>query len=164
MEDRKHVVFLPLSFSSDHIETLFEIETDDIEGVEKCVKLVCKRHQYRKKKEVYEIDLDTLKEIMSSCKEFYDGIKDIFEKDKKKVKEAINFFLKEDGKDPYTIWFYTNDLEGNKKELRDFIKTFKFIKASPTVQLQLLAQWCASEEKLLWIINNQEFLNRGNRR
>jgi hypothetical protein len=84
--------------------------------------------------------------------------------DAKKVKEAIKFFLKKDADHNATfVWFYENDLQENKKELGEFIKTNKFMRAKPSVKLKLLAQWCASEEKLWWIINNQERLNRQNR-
>ena len=85
------------SGNANDIEPIFIIKVNDLHKVEYCIKNIIKEKQYRKYKEVYEIDLDTLKEIMSSCKEFYDGIKDIFEKDKKKVKANIKR-MKEDKK------------------------------------------------------------------
>jgi hypothetical protein len=42
-------------------------ETQDIDNVEKCIKLALKSKQYRKKKEIYKIDLDLLKVIIQDC-------------------------------------------------------------------------------------------------
>jgi len=51
----------------DDIEPLFIYETKDIEEVEKCVKAFCKQYQYRKYKEVFQIDLNLLKQFIVEC-------------------------------------------------------------------------------------------------
>lgn len=56
--------------NANDIEPLFIIPVDDIHNVEKCVKNTVKKHQYRKWKEVYEIDIEILKEIMEKCNDF----------------------------------------------------------------------------------------------
>ena len=53
--------------SSDNVDVLYNVQTDDMDAVEKCVKLMCKEKQYRKRKEIYVIDVDIMKEIISHC-------------------------------------------------------------------------------------------------
>ncbi len=38
--------------------------------IEKCIKLQMKKHQYRKYKEVYQINIDILKQVIKKCDEF----------------------------------------------------------------------------------------------
>lgn len=52
---------------SDDIKILYQVQTDYMSDVEKCVATLCQASKYRKRKEVYNIDLDILKEIMQSC-------------------------------------------------------------------------------------------------
>jgi phage anti-repressor protein len=54
----------------DDIVPLYKFETDDIDTVEKCVKLYAKKYQYRKYKEVYKTDINMLKELINTCNEF----------------------------------------------------------------------------------------------
>ena len=54
----------------DDIIPIYIYETDDIDTVEKCVKLFAKKFQYRKYKEVYKTDIHVLKEIINDCSEF----------------------------------------------------------------------------------------------
>ena len=49
---------------------MFIIQVSDIESVESCVKKACKDLQYRKRKEVYEIDIEVLKKITEKCDDF----------------------------------------------------------------------------------------------
>jgi hypothetical protein len=49
------------------IEVLFQYETDNIDQVESCVKVLMKKSQYRKYKEVYQVDLDILRKIIKDC-------------------------------------------------------------------------------------------------
>lgn len=55
---------------ADNIEILFHYEVNDIHTVEKCIKLQMKKHQYRKYKEVYQINIDILKQVIKKCDEF----------------------------------------------------------------------------------------------
>ena len=49
------------------IEVLFQYETDNIDQVESCVKVLMKKSQYRKYKEVYQVDSDILRKIIKDC-------------------------------------------------------------------------------------------------
>jgi hypothetical protein len=53
---------------------LFIIPVKDIDSVESCVKKASKRFQYRKRKEIYEMDIELLKIIMSDCSDCVSGI------------------------------------------------------------------------------------------
>jgi phage anti-repressor protein len=52
---------------ANNIEVLYQIQTDDMDTVEKCVKLLMKPKQYRKRKEIYQVDLDVMKSVMKHC-------------------------------------------------------------------------------------------------
>jgi hypothetical protein len=58
------------SGNANDVIPLFILPVDDIDSVESCVKKACKKNQYRKYKEVYQIDIELLKEIMEDCNEF----------------------------------------------------------------------------------------------
>jgi len=88
------------SGNANDIEPLFIIPVQDIDKVEKCVKNTVKKHQYRKWKEVYEIDIDTLKEIMEKCNTFVNEMAK-FLKDKteeKQFNKKISRMKKQDDK------------------------------------------------------------------
>jgi predicted GIY-YIG superfamily endonuclease/phage anti-repressor protein len=55
---------------SEDIEILFYLETDDAKTVESCIKNFAKKYQYRKYKEVYEVNLDVLKLLTTKCEKF----------------------------------------------------------------------------------------------
>jgi predicted GIY-YIG superfamily endonuclease len=57
------------SARADRLEVLFVYKTDAPDRVEACVKGILKGHQYRKYKEVYEADLDTIKKAIDGCGE-----------------------------------------------------------------------------------------------
>jgi len=52
---------------SEDIEILFYLETDDAKTVESCIKNFSKKFQYRKYKEVYEVNLNILKSLAIKC-------------------------------------------------------------------------------------------------
>jgi len=52
---------------SEDIEILFYLETDDAITIETCIKNFAKKFQYRKYKEVYEINIDILKLLATEC-------------------------------------------------------------------------------------------------
>jgi len=54
----------------DDIIPLYIYETDDIDNIEKCVKIYAKKYQYRKYKEVYKADINMLKDLINDCSEF----------------------------------------------------------------------------------------------
>jgi len=49
------------------LEVLFQYETDNIDQVESCVKAYMKKAQYRKYKEIYQVDLNIIKKIINNC-------------------------------------------------------------------------------------------------
>ena len=55
------------SSHADDIDVLFTYETEDVISVESCVKALMRNRQYRKYKEIYEADLDIIKEIINGC-------------------------------------------------------------------------------------------------
>ncbi len=55
------------SVEADDIEILVLYETNDITQVENCVKNALKSKQYRKRKEIYQVDIDTIKQVISNC-------------------------------------------------------------------------------------------------
>jgi len=74
---------------SENIEILFISEVYDTVAVEKCVKGFMKEYQYRKYKEIYQVNLEIIKELTGKCSEIDANMeikkkmKDIKEEDKK---------------------------------------------------------------------------------
>ena len=83
------------SSHSDDVEIAIIFETEYIDQVEGCLKSILKKHQYRKRKEIYQINIDILKEIMEGCNELVNRI-DV-KKNKKiarqKNNNEYNYFL-----------------------------------------------------------------------
>ena len=52
---------------ADNVEVKHIYKTSDVKGVERCLKAVLREKQYRKKKEFFQIDLDSLKAIIDKC-------------------------------------------------------------------------------------------------
>lgn len=52
---------------SHDINVLYYFETEDITSVEKCAKTFMKKYQYRKYKEVYQVNIDIIKKVISKC-------------------------------------------------------------------------------------------------
>ena len=80
------------SGNANDVEPLFILPVNDIDSVEFCVKKACKKHQYRKYKEVYEIDIDVLKEVISECNDFVNKLASLLnnKKEKKKFNAKIS--------------------------------------------------------------------------
>ena len=55
---------------ANNTEILFIYETDNVDRMEKCIKLHLQEYQYRKGKEIYKIDLEFIKEIIAECDVF----------------------------------------------------------------------------------------------
>jgi hypothetical protein len=51
----------------DDMEIILIYETNYIDEVEACLKNILRTKQYRKRKEFFEIDIDTLKELLDDC-------------------------------------------------------------------------------------------------
>jgi len=54
---------------ADEVEVLYKYRTDKLKATEGCIKSWLKDFQYRKYKEVYEVDLDSIKKVISQCGE-----------------------------------------------------------------------------------------------
>jgi len=72
----------------DDMEIIFIYETDNIDEVESCVKSILKKKQYRKRKEIYQIDIDVLKEIIEGCDKLVE--KSFKRKKQAKTKRSVN--------------------------------------------------------------------------
>ena len=57
-----------------------EFETDNMHGVEQCIKGLMRVAQYRKYKEVYQVDLDILKKFLKQCDDSINFIKELLNK------------------------------------------------------------------------------------
>jgi phage anti-repressor protein/predicted GIY-YIG superfamily endonuclease len=55
------------SAMADSLEVVYIFKTRCVEKVESCMKVMLKEHQYRKYKEVYQVDMELLKSIISKC-------------------------------------------------------------------------------------------------
>jgi len=105
------------SGNANDVEPLFILPVNDIDNVETCVKKSCKLYQYRKYKEVYEIDIDVLKEVMSDCNDFTNKmaskLKDTAAK--KDFKTKISRMKKK--LDKYFIYLAKDEPENDKPEI-----------------------------------------------
>jgi phage anti-repressor protein len=61
------------SGNANDINLLFIIEVNNINKVERCIKNIIDDYQYRKHKEVYEIDIDMLKLAFTLCEDLVEG-------------------------------------------------------------------------------------------
>jgi hypothetical protein len=97
------------SGNANDIEPLFILPVKDIDSVESCIKKGCKKFQYRKYKEVYEIDINILKEVMEDCNEFVNqlALKLKDETNRKKIKSEISRMRKK--QDKYFIYISKDD-------------------------------------------------------
>jgi phage anti-repressor protein len=76
------------SGNANDVEPLFIIEVSDIHKVEACIKSLLKDFQYRERKEVYKLDVTTLKEVFGKCDELVHGFKRFIENNKDKNVDA----------------------------------------------------------------------------
>ena len=78
------------SGNANDIDPIFILKVDNIDGVENCIKNACKTHQYRKYKEIYQIDIDVLKEVITKCDELITFVeKKSGRKTKKELRQSI---------------------------------------------------------------------------
>lgn len=55
------------SACADSLDVIYVYKTSCIDKVEQCMKMMLKERQYRKRKEVYQVDLDMLKDVIKAC-------------------------------------------------------------------------------------------------
>ena len=73
---------------SDNLELVLTYEADNIIQLEKCFKVMMKEFQYRKYKEIYEVNIDIIKKVIKDCDTKLIEIKYI--KTKKEMKGGAN--------------------------------------------------------------------------
>ena len=89
---------------------MFIIKVDDINGVEDCVKIACKKCKYRKYKEVFEIDIDVLKEVMSDCNDFINQMAKKLENKLNKKDFNVKISRMKKKTDKYFIYMSKNNI------------------------------------------------------
>ena len=68
---------LTRSKHGDDVRNYFiDVETDDAKTVESCIKIFAKKYQYRKYKEVYEVNINILKSLATKCEKIKLDIND----------------------------------------------------------------------------------------
>ena len=75
--------------NANDIVPLFVMKVKDIDGVETCIKNSAKQYQYRKNKEVYNINLDMLKSMYMNCKDFTECMNNMYNKNPKDFKHKL---------------------------------------------------------------------------
>ena len=76
------------------LEVLFQYETDNIDQVELCIKAYMKKAQYRKYKEIYQVDLDIIKKTIKNCDAEINEINKEIESKNKKQKGTVSSIFK----------------------------------------------------------------------
>lgn len=94
------------SSNANDIEPLFIIPVKDIDSAENCVKSLIKQFQYRKYKEVYEININVLKKLMEQCSDLANSLKKIYEQNKSLTVTNIKKLKQKGGK--YFIYIDRN--------------------------------------------------------
>ena len=72
------------------LEVLFQYETENIDQVEMCIKAYMKKAQYRKYKEVYQVDLNIIKKTIKNCDVEINEINKEIENKKQKGGKILN--------------------------------------------------------------------------
>ncbi len=68
------------------LEIIMTYEADNIEQLESCIEAMMKKAQYRKYKEIYEVDIDIIKNVIKDCDVKLKEINDMIDKKNKKLK------------------------------------------------------------------------------
>ena len=96
------------SSEADDVEIMLLYETDNIIQVENCVKNALKTKQYRKRKEIYQVDMDTIKQVISGCDDIISKVKNT-----KKTKTKLN--IVNDNNKKNLFMFFIEKIETNKE-------------------------------------------------
>jgi hypothetical protein len=81
-----------LSGLAEDINVLYIQEVDDVSRIEKCAKEAMKKYQFRKFKEVYQVNIDIIKYVIQKCEQFQMVLdKTIEEEDLKNLKKKKLF-------------------------------------------------------------------------
>ena len=90
--------------NANNIEPLFVMKVDDIKMVEGCIKNLAREYQYKKNKEVYNIDFEFLQKLCVKCKNFIKQLEKEFAKDIKNTKSKLKTI--KNNKENTTTKFY----------------------------------------------------------
>ena len=78
---------------SEDINILFIQEVDDIVKIEKCAKEAMKKYQFRKYKEVYQVNIDIIKYVIENCDKFHTILEKTIENGNPKNLENKKIFM-----------------------------------------------------------------------
>ena len=93
------------SSHSDDLEVVLIFESDYIGDVEDCMKVALRSKQYRKRKEIYHTDVDTLKSVLKKCDKLITSVNRPKVKTQKRAKGDKN-------EEPeYNYYMYVDKLE-----------------------------------------------------
>ena len=81
------------------LEVLFQYETDNIDQVELCIKAYMKKAQYRKYKEIYQVDLNIIKQTIKNCDANINKINEDIEDKNNKEKQKGGYIKKINSKE-----------------------------------------------------------------
>jgi|LakMenEpi03Aug12_release.lakeMendotaPanAssembly.Ray.scaffolds.fasta_scaffold541803_2 phage anti-repressor protein len=90
--------------NANNIEPLFIMKVNDIIMVEGCIKNLAKEYQYKKNKEVYNIDFEFLQKLCIKCKDFINQFEKEFVNNNKSTKSKLKII--KNNKDNITNKFY----------------------------------------------------------
>jgi phage anti-repressor protein len=90
--------------NANNIEPMFVMKVNDITMVEGCIKNLAREYQYKKNKEVYNIDFDFLQKLCIKCKNFIKQLEKEFANDKKNTKSKLKII--KNNKENTTTKFY----------------------------------------------------------
>lgn len=107
------------SVEADDIEILVLYETNDIIQVENCVKNALKSKQYRKRKEIYQVDIDTIKQVISNCDDIISKVGN-----SKKTKTKLNIVSNKNIENLFMM-FIEKKLDANNEKKSSKIKSKK---------------------------------------
>ena len=98
------------SSHSDDLEVVLVFESDYIGDVEDCMKVALRGKQYRKRKEIYHTDVDTLKSVLKTCDKLITKVNRPKIKTQKKAKRAKGEKVEEP---EYNYYMYVDKSEEN---------------------------------------------------
>ena len=75
-----------------NVKLLYVLEVEDMKSVEKCIKQQLQEYQYRVRREVYQLPLDMIKQIMKKCNEI-DKVKKEYTNRKTLSGGSLNHFV-----------------------------------------------------------------------
>jgi phage anti-repressor protein len=75
--------------NANNIEPLFIMKVENIKMVESCIKNIAREYQYKKNKEVYNIDFKFLQKLCIKCKNFIKQLEKEFINDKKNTRNKL---------------------------------------------------------------------------